>query len=149
MNDEPIRVVIDTQLYLRAAANLRSLPARIIFDSRHKYQLIASDAIVAEVEDVLNRPKVRAKFPQVTDEVVLIAMDILKVALMVNPDDVPAVSRDPKDDIFLACAFAANAHYIVTEDQDLLVLNPYEGISIINAADFWTILQGLPDTPEH
>lgn len=69
----------------------------------------------------------------------------LALAQIVEPEEVPAVSRDPKDDIFLACAKAAEAQYIVTEDKDLLVLNPYNGIQIINALDFLRVLQALDD----
>ena len=57
------------------------------------------------------------------------------------PDDVPAVSRDLKDDIFLATAVLSGAQYIVTEDKDLLVLNPYDGIHILNAVEFLNIIR--------
>ena len=46
------------------------------------------------------------------------------------------VSRDPKDDIFIACAVEGRADYIVTGDADLLVLNEYEGIKILRPRDF-------------
>jgi uncharacterized protein len=38
------------------------------------------------------------------------------------------VSRDPDDDAVLACALAAQADLIVSGDQDLLVLQTFEGI---------------------
>ena len=44
--------------------------------------------------------------------------------------------RDPKDDKFLTLAVAANADYIVTGDDDLLVLHPFRGIQIIKPAEF-------------
>ena len=44
--------------------------------------------------------------------------------------------RDPKDDKLLTLAVAANADYIVTGDEDLLVLHPFQGIPIITPADF-------------
>jgi uncharacterized protein len=66
---------------------------------------------------------------------------ILVQAQQVQLEDVAAVSRDPKDDIFLATAVEANAQYIVSEDNDLLVLDPYEGIRILNALDFLHMLQ--------
>ena len=99
-------------------------------------ELIVSAAIVAEITDVLNRPKLRAKFPALTDTVVEQVIDLLSAAETVNPSDIPAVSRDPKDDIFLACAKAADAHYLVSEDQDLLTLDPYDDVRIVNALDF-------------
>ena len=43
--------------------------------------------------------------------------------------------------MFLACAKAAKASYLVSEDNDLLVLKQYEDTSIVNALDFLTILE--------
>ena len=39
--------------------------------------------------------------------------------------------RDPKDDKFLELAVNGSAEVIVTGDKDLLVLDPFRGISII------------------
>ena len=44
--------------------------------------------------------------------------------------------RDPKDNKFLELAVSANASCIITGDKDLLILNPFRGIDILNAADF-------------
>lgn len=141
MSASKIKAVIDTQIFLRAAINLNSLPAKIVFGLPANYQLVISEATLVEVRDVLNRPKIRAKFPHLTDTIVERVMDVLSAADMVKPTEVESASRDPKDDIFLACAKAAEAQYIVSEDNDLLVLNPYEGIQIVNASQFLEVLQ--------
>lgn len=47
-----------------------------------------------------------------------------------------AISRDPKDDKFLELAKSAHADCIVTKDDDLLVLHPFDGIPILNVTDF-------------
>jgi predicted nucleic acid-binding protein len=51
------------------------------------------------------------------------------------------MARDPKDDKFLATAKAVAADYLVSEDEDLLVLEEYEGTRIVNAAAFLRILE--------
>ena len=43
--------------------------------------------------------------------------------------------RDPKDNKFLELAIASSATFIVTGDQDLLVLNTYRGIKIRTIRD--------------
>jgi predicted nucleic acid-binding protein len=63
--------------------------------------------------------------------------------LVVLPDPVPSVSRDPKDDIFLACAVVGHARYLVSEDLDLLVLKEYKGVRIVNIPTFFQIIQSL------
>ena len=129
-------VVIDTQLILRATLNAKSLPARMLFQLRNAYLLAVSPEVRAEVQDVLTRPKIRKKFPQITDNDVSRTMAVLDGGLQVQPDSVPVASRDPKDDKFLALAVTAKATYLVSEDNDLLVLNPYQQIRILNALDF-------------
>jgi putative PIN family toxin of toxin-antitoxin system len=44
--------------------------------------------------------------------------------------------RDPKDNKFLELAVDSGAGCIITGDKDLLVLNPFETIPILTAADF-------------
>jgi putative PIN family toxin of toxin-antitoxin system len=44
--------------------------------------------------------------------------------------------RDPKDNKFLELAVEAGATCIITGDKDLLVLNPFQNIPILTAAEF-------------
>jgi len=44
--------------------------------------------------------------------------------------------RDSKDDLYLALAFSAQADTLVSSDEDLLILNPWRKIPIVNAAQF-------------
>jgi predicted nucleic acid-binding protein len=44
--------------------------------------------------------------------------------------------RDQDDDMIIACAVSATADYIVTGDEDLLVLKRYKNIVIINPRNF-------------
>jgi len=136
-------VVIDTQILLRASINSASLPAKIVFDLGELYQLTESAATLAEAVDVLNRPQLRLKFPALTDNVVTRTITLLETAQRIEPSEVPAISRDAKDDIFLALAVESHAQYLVTEDQDLLTLNPYQDVHIISALDFLKALRGL------
>ena len=65
---ETLKVVFDTQIYLRALANLGSACGRLFSDWTSHYTLYRADAIELEIINVFNRPKVRAKFPQITDD---------------------------------------------------------------------------------
>jgi uncharacterized protein len=59
--------------------------------------------------------------------------------------DVVPVCRDSADDIFLAVARTAAAGWLITGDQDLLVLDPHEEIRIVSPQDF---LANLPSIQE-
>lgn len=139
-------VVIDTQIILRATLNERSLPGKLLFDLGYLYTLAISPAVRAEIADVLSRPKLRQKFPGLTDESTARVLAVLDAGLQITPEITPeitpAVSRDPKDDMFLALAVESKATYLVSEDNDLLVLDPYRGIRILTVLEF---LQALND----
>lgn len=51
--------------------------------------------------------------------------------------------RDPKDNKFLELAVSANASCVITGDKDLLILNPFRSIPILNAVDFLNNLASL------
>ena len=140
---ERLNVVFDTQIFLRALINRKSVCARISdVPLRGHYTLFISDAIEAEIEDVFSRPKVRTKFSWITDEFIAETWHSLRdEAQRVEVEVVEPVSRDHKDDIFLACAKAAKADYLISEDNDLLVLEHYGSTSIINAFEFLAILE--------
>jgi uncharacterized protein len=139
-------VVIDTQLLLRATLNAKSLPARMLFEMRDAYLLAVSPDVRAEVQDVLTRPKIRTKFPQITDEAVAKTLAVLDAGLKFTPEHIAAVVRDPKDDKFIALAVESKASFLVSEDNDLLVLDPYQGLRILNALDFIQALALLQNT---
>lgn len=83
-----------------------------------------SKEILAEVEDVLNRPEVRHHFQTLTEEMVeAFLLRLQKVSQLIRR--VPKVfsySRDPKDEPYINLAAEARADYLVSRDKDLLEL---------------------------
>jgi putative PIN family toxin of toxin-antitoxin system len=56
---------------------------------------------------------------------------------LTSGQDLPqAISRDRKDDKFLACAVEGQADYVITGDDDLLVLQSFAGIPITTPRAF-------------
>ena len=51
------------------------------------------------------------------------------------------VVSDPKDDMFVECAVALRAEFIVSGDKALLRLGRYEGVVILSPADFLKTVQ--------
>lgn len=111
-------------LFFRAAARPRL--ARPIFDFVHGGQvtLCLSPDVLAEIRDVLTRPKLVAKYPALTKQAVdAFLAQLLRLATWIN--DVPehyVLARDPDDSMYLNLAITAGARYIVTTDLDLLDL---------------------------
>jgi predicted nucleic acid-binding protein len=52
----------------------------------------------------------------------------------------PGATRDPKDDAIAACAQEGRARYIVSGDQDLLVLGEHKGIQTVTPRQFADLL---------
>jgi putative PIN family toxin of toxin-antitoxin system len=91
--------------------------------------------VLAEFSDVIFRKKFDKYF--LNDEERHEAVDFIAInALIYSPKITINACRDPKDDKFLELAVTAEASCIITGDQDLLVLHPFDGISILSAMDF-------------
>ena len=146
MNPKP-KVVFDTQIYLRALINYRSGCGKLVLEQQTDYDLLTSQGINDEVMDVLTRSSIRKKFPQISDEDVQRIGQALRSATLVEVQstDIEPVCRDPKDDMFLACAKTAKADYLVSEDNDLLVIGQHYTTAIVNVATFLTILEKRRD----
>ena len=61
---------------------------------------------------------------------------IREKATIVSPKTKINACRDASDNIILETAIESNARAIVTNDPDLIVLNPFRGISIITPRQF-------------
>jgi putative PIN family toxin of toxin-antitoxin system len=119
------KVVFDTMIAFQATVNTTG-PAAELFRRLEAgwFDLYVSDEILDEMRDVLSRPKLRAKYPQITDE----AVDnffgrLAQFAQCVS--DVPSVfslPRDPDDEPYLNLSIAVDADYLATRDNDLLDL---------------------------
>ena len=56
---------------------------------------------------------------------------------------IKAVANDPNDNMTVSCAIKAKAKYIITRDDDMLVIGKYKGIKIVTP-DFLTYLSIQP-----
>jgi putative PIN family toxin of toxin-antitoxin system len=59
----------------------------------------------------------------------------------VHPPLRVTVSRDPQDNCFLEAAVTGRAKYLITRDQDLLVLQEFEEVAILTPGAFLAVWQ--------
>lgn len=130
-----MRIVIDTNLLLSAFL-WGGTPKRLIEAVRSDAaQLMISPALLEEFSTVLTRPKFATILARTTRTPASLVAHLRMLAEVVNaPALAQPVCRDPKDDIVLACALAAQAHFVSSGDDDLLSLRQFEGIPIVTAA---------------
>lgn len=137
-----LKVVFDTVVFVRSLLNPYGLWGRLIFQHSDRYRLFVSTALGTEVLAVFARPELRRKF-RVTQEQVVQLAALFERADVVTLGDLPALVRDPKDDMVLATAVAAHADYLVTEDRDLLDdFHEYRGVRVVDAVAFMQVLEG-------
>lgn len=149
-----VRAVFDCMVFLQAAAN-KGGPAGACLDlvRNRRAELCWSPEILAEVRDVLTRPKTRKKFPGLTTERAEVFLADLESLAVLGADiaDPPHVVRDRKDQKYLNLAVSASARYLVSRDRDLLDLMQDEGfrqhfpiLTILEPTAFLRDLAGMP-----
>lgn len=127
--------VFDTNCLISASI-LQNSSMRYAFDKAVRLGLIASSQeVFEEYTQILFRKKFDKYF--VSNEERLFIINLIGTKLRVfSPTEIIEECRDPKDNKFLDLAVSANASCIITGDKDLLILHPFRGIPILNAADF-------------
>lgn len=127
-------IVVDASTLVGAAIGRGSVPDRAVRHAFAADQVAVSEATMAELLDVLMRPRL-ARFinPELRDDV-LSLLDTYGV--FVVPVQRVTDCRDPKDDKYLELTLAVGADTIISSDQDLLVLHPWRGVRILRPAEY-------------
>lgn len=131
------RIVIDTNIVLSGLL-WRGPPHGLLNQVGRNpgMQLFSSPALLDELADVLTRPSLTKRLHQIHMTTHAVLADYVRVVTVVQPQALTQpVCRDPDDDEVLALALSAQADVIVSGDKDLLVLQSFEGIEIISAAE--------------
>ncbi len=128
------RVVLDTNVLISAVISLLGKPRRCVDWCIENATIVTSVGMLDELETRLERPRIVKRVPPFQRAALLITIREAALILAVTP--IAPACRDPDDDIVLATAVSGNADCIVTGDDDLLVLDPFQGIRILAPAEF-------------
>ncbi len=137
MNDERrVRVVADTNTVVSGLL-WQSTPRQVLDAARTStIQLFTSAILLAELEDVLSRPKFAQRLALAGTTAHELVLGYAALAAVVEPVAIePIIAADPDDDAVVACAVAAQANIIVSGDSHLLDLQQYHDIAILRAAE--------------
>jgi len=118
-------------------------------------RLMMSEEILAEIKDVLSRPHLRRRNPDLTDEKVerLIEMILEKAEFVENVPSHFSYLRDANDESYLNLAIETEAVFLVSRDNDLLDLmtdytdqakdfrRRFRQIKIVNPVEFLQIIE--------
>lgn len=128
-----IRAIIDTNIFV-SGVFWSGTPAKVLEAwAEGKFKLVVTSEILLEYERVLGELNKKVQSPKVERilELVKLNADIVTPVVFAKP-----ICRDKDDDKFLAAAIGGQVQYIATGDDDLLVLDGHQGITIIKAKIF-------------
>jgi putative PIN family toxin of toxin-antitoxin system len=138
-----IRVVLDTNILVSALLQPLGLPAQVfLLATGGSVQLCVSGCVYAEYEEVISRPRFRR-----TEDIIASALQTIREnGLWVRPAEAIRACSDPDDDIFLECAHAAQANYLVTGNIKDFPAS-WSGTQIVTARRLLNIVSGETEEP--
>jgi uncharacterized protein len=131
-----VRAVLDTNVLLSGLL-WRGNPHALLERVRDgTLTLISSPALLAELAEVIERPKFDAILTRSNTSRERSLTEIQTLATVIAPPPLPQpVCRDLDDDAVLALAAAAQVDFIVSGDDDLLSLQAFQHIPILTPTE--------------
>jgi len=133
-----MRVVLDSNVHVSAVIKRESQPGRIIKAWRaDSFELLISDLIMKEIDDVLHRDKIYKKY-HLTEDRIKRALEVLRLYAVRIPQKttISMIKDDPSDNRVIECATDGNADYIVSGDRHLLALKSFRNTIILQPSEF-------------
>ena len=133
MKNKVSRIIIDTNLWISflITQNFTKLD-EIIFSK--KCVLVFSQELLEEFLTVAKRPKFRRFFSSLDIEEIL--ETIQEYAEFIEVTSKTEVCKDPKDNFLLSLSMDGNADFLLTGDNDLLMLTKFRKTEIVTISDF-------------
>ena len=133
-----ISAVLDSNIFISAFlfnGNQRRIINHAI---EGNFKVNISHEILSEIDSVLKRPK----FKLTLNQIILFLNEVSSLSEICYPfGKIIDSYRESDDHIILECALESKSDYIVTGDNDLLILKKYKAITIINSDVFLYILE--------
>jgi len=142
-----MRVILDANIfisYLLTPTSASAISAIVESAFTKRFVPLVTGRILDELtRRVVTKPYLAQRIDMA--DVASLTQSLLEVAEII-PDiqeEVPAVSRDRKDDYLLAYALVGRADFLVTGDNDLLTLGEVEGCRIVSPTNFASHLRAV------
>lgn len=131
------KIILDTNLWISFLISKKFSQIDKLIENK-KITLVFSDELIEEFVDVVRLPKFEKYFSKSDVEKLLDCFDqygeLIKVKSDVN------ICRDEKDNFLLNLSIDSKADYLITGDNDLLVLMQIEKTKIITFTDFMQLI---------
>ena len=132
----PLRLVIDTNVVVSAALKPEGLQRTVVLLAMTKpARWYVSDLIVSEYAMVRARPELKIR-RSMRQQLLQLIKNHTRV---VTPSRVAQVTSDPDDNIFVECADAARADYLVTGNQRHFP-RFWKNTKVISSSEFLSVI---------
>jgi putative PIN family toxin of toxin-antitoxin system len=135
------RVIFDTNIWVSYLLRRRGAIAWLV--KAHwplgDFVLLTADTLLDELVEVLARPEF-AELITAYERYELLQHIRSRSEVLAPLEKIPALTADPKDDMFVAYAIAGKADYIITRDAHLLDLGQVGNVRIITPDVFQSML---------
>jgi len=128
-----LRVIVDANGWISSLLK-PTFRDRVEVVFRMEYCLLFSEQLFRELDRVLQKPHLEKRISRKLYEELVARLR--GNAELVDVHSVVEVCHDPKDNFLLALAKDGNADYLITGDDDLLVLETFEKTKIVTLTDF-------------
>ena len=131
-----MRVVLDTNVLVAAFAT-RGLCAEVLEVCLTNHTIVLSEHILSEVAEKLTG---KLQLPHdISKEIIYY---LREQADIVHPEKIrESVCRDSDDIQIVGTALGGKVKFLITGDEDLLILKQYKSIEIVTPREFWNRLQ--------
>lgn len=127
-------IVFDVSTLIGVAIRRDGVPELALRRAFREDLVAVSEAVMAELLDVLGRPRLARHLDPVLR--VELVERLVAQGVVFEPEVAVADCRDAKDNKYLELALASGAGAIVSSDSDLLVLHPWRGTRVMRPADY-------------
>lgn len=138
--NRPLRLVLDTNVVVSALLWEGNPGQIIVLAEAGEVRLYTSRFLLDELRVTLERPKLRKRAEMTGVSAAAIFADYCRLATVKKAAATQSWSRDPDDDHVIACALATRADFLVTGDDDLLMLGAVEALRIVSPVDLLNML---------
>lgn len=134
------RIVLDTSVLISFLLTRGPTISKILdWWESGDVEVVVSPGIIEELKRVAAEKRIAGKLKPGALDILL--QSLQRDALLIPGElELVGATPDPKDDMVIACAVEGEANYIITGDHHLLSLREYEGILILDPAQFVSLL---------
>ncbi len=126
-----VRVLLDTNVLVSAIV-FGGTPKKVLdLILKDKIIGVSSTSLMAELDEVVHK-----KFPFRISDLEYLEEQMRVDFKIVKPRKILKIARDDDDNRVLEAAVAGECDYIVTGDEDLLILKKYKDLKILTPGEF-------------